>query len=68
MMYRNIRAELVRKGWNQSDLADALHMSAPQISMRMRKQTEWTFEEAVNLKRVLDCGLSLEELFRWSED
>lgn len=64
-MYRILRAELMRKGWNQSQFADQMRMSAPQISMRMRGQIPWTLAEAVEAKKLLGVEIPLEELFRW---
>lgn len=65
-MYRILRAELMRKGWNQNQFADAMRMSAPQISMRMRGKIPWTLAEAVEVKKLLEVKIPLEELFRWS--
>jgi len=66
-MYRNLKAEMLRRGLTQNDLGKALCLCVGAVSMRLHGRTEWKFSEAVAVKEWLGVDMSLEELFKWTE-
>jgi hypothetical protein len=68
-MYRNVRAEMARKGFTQQDVVNELQkrgftMVVPTFSAKLNKKYEFTFAEAVAIKDILGTEMSLEELFK----
>mgnify|MGYP003303820893 CR=1 FL=1 len=71
-MFRNIKAEMARKGLTQNDIVNELQkrgftMVVPTLSAKLNRKYEFTFAEAVAIKKILGVEMSLEELFS-SED
>lgn len=66
-MYRNLKAEIARKGWTITKLAINLGMSSQSLSLRMRGTINFTLNEAKKVKAVLGTELSLDQLFEWTE-
>lgn len=44
-MYKELKAEMVRHGDTQSDVADYLGLTQPGISSRFKGNTPWTIRE-----------------------
>ena len=56
-----IRVELARRNLNQTDLGDALGLSAISVSRRMNGHIDWTVTEVERVAEFL--GLPFVELF-----
>lgn len=68
-MYPNVRAEMVRRNLTQKDVVNELQkrgftMVVPTFSAKLNKKYEFTFAEAVAIKKILGTEMSLEELFK----
>ncbi len=63
-MYRNLEAEIVRKGLLRKEVAAHLGCSASTLSLKMKEKTPFTLPEATKIKAFLNVDLSLEELFQ----
>lgn len=66
-MFRNLRAEMLRRGLTQIDMAQAMRISMGSVSMRLNGHTPWKLDEAIEVKAWLGTDMSLEELFKWTE-
>jgi len=62
-MYRNVDAELARKGITQGDLAKALNITPTTISLKLNGKYGFSLEEAKKIKETLNAKMSLDELF-----
>lgn len=62
-MYRNLNAELARKGIKRSDLAKELKVTPSTISQKLNGKTLITLQEAKRIKNVLGVDMELETLF-----
>lgn len=62
-MYKNLEAELARKGITKGDLAKALQIRPTTLSNKLSGKSIITLKEALTIKSVLGVEMSLEELF-----
>lgn len=62
-MFRNVEAELKRKGMTQMDLAKALKLSPSTISLKLNGKAIITLSEAKKVKEMLKVDMPIEELF-----
>ena len=62
-MFRNVDAELKRKGMTRADLAAALGIRPSTLSFKMNGKSAVTLPEAVKIKEILAVNIPLEELF-----
>ena len=62
-MFKNVKAEMVRKSFTLAKLATELGLSVSTLSSKLRGKTRLTFAEAGAIKRILKSDLTLEELF-----
>ena len=62
-MFPNVKAELARKGVTLTELAEAIGMSLQTLSGRMNGKSEFTYSEAVKIKKFLGVEIPLEILF-----
>ncbi len=62
-MYRNLNAELARKGIKRSDLAKELKVTPSTISQKLNGKTLITLQEAKRIKNALGVEMELETLF-----
>lgn len=62
-MYPNLRAELTRKGLTMSEFAKRIGMSPQSLSCRMNGQRNFTYAEALLIKKELGVDIPLEILF-----
>ena len=62
-MYKNVRAEMSRKGIILEDLAEALGVTVPTVSQKLNGKYPITLNEAKVIKKRLGVDIPLEELF-----
>lgn len=60
-MYRNLEAEIVRKGSSRKEVAAFLGCTVSTLSLKMTEKTPFTLPEATKIKAFLDVDLSIEE-------
>lgn len=63
-MFRNLRAEMTRKGINVTDLAKAVGMSTAAMYDRLNGKTGFTLDDAHKIRDVLDVDMTIDELFK----
>ncbi len=63
-MYRNLEAELGRKGINKCELAKRLNLTPSTLSCKFNGKGTIKLSEAIEIKRILGVDMSLEELFK----
>ena len=63
-MYPNVRAEMTRQGFTQTDVSKVWDVTVPTVSLKLSGKYAITLDEAVKLKNALKTELSLEELFK----
>ncbi len=54
----NVRAEAVRRGYNQIGLADALGMTQAQVTRRWKGSPLWTFDELDAIADLFDIPVT----------
>ena len=62
-MYRNLKAEMARQNLSVKALAARIGVAYSTLSQKIGGKTEFTFAEAVAIKRVLGVSMPLESLF-----
>lgn len=62
-MYPNLRAELTRRGLTMSEFAKRIGMSPQCLSYRMNGKRNFTYPEALRIKKELGVDIPLEILF-----
>ena len=62
-MYKNLRAEMVRKDIDVPKLAEMIGMKISALYARLNGTAKLSFAEAVTIKQVLGVEMPLEELF-----
>jgi transcriptional regulator with XRE-family HTH domain len=62
-MFRNLEAELKRKGVTREQLAKKLNLSINTVSRKMNGESDFSFKEIVKIKAFLEVNIPLEELF-----
>ena len=67
-MYKNVRAEMSRKGIILEDLAEALGVTVSTVSQKLNGKYPITLNEAKIIKKRLGVALPLEELFEATEE
>ena len=63
-MYRNLGAELKRKGLTQEDLAKRMGLARSTMSAKFNGKSSITLREANEIKRILGVSDPLEFLFQ----
>lgn len=67
-MYRNVKAEMSRKGIILEDLAEALGVTVSTVSQKLNGKYPITLAEAKIIKKRLGVDMPLEELFEVTEE
>lgn len=67
-MYRNVKAEMSRKGIILEDLAEALGLTVSTVSQKLNGKYPITLAEAKIIKKRLGVDIPLEELFEVTEE
>lgn len=62
-MYRNLEAELSRKGLTRSELAKLMNIRATTLSNKLNGKSDIKFSEAMQIKKILNVDIPLEILF-----
>jgi len=62
-MYRNLEAELARKGITKTKMAEELGLTLGTLSLKLNGKSNLTLPEAVKIKKVLAVELPIEYLF-----
>ena len=63
-MYPNLKAELARVGMTMKDLAKAINMPYSTLVDKASGRSEFTFQEAVDIRKAIGCDIPLDELFK----
>lgn len=62
-MYRNVRAEMARRGIRLEDLANSLGVTVSTMSLKLNGKAPLTLSEAKRVKMCLGVDMPLEDLF-----
>jgi transcriptional regulator with XRE-family HTH domain len=62
-MFRNLDAELKRKGMTRGDLAKAMNITPSTMSMKLNGKSGLTLKEALRIKDILNVDIPIEQLF-----
>ena len=62
-MFPNLRAEIARKGLTVSELGAKIGMARTTIYDKYKGRTEFTLDEAVQIRDALHVDMPLDELF-----
>lgn len=66
-MYKNLEAEMVRKGITRRDLAVLLNVRYATISLKLNGKSKLYYEEALKIKQTYFPEYSVEYLFETKE-
>lgn len=67
-MFRNLQAEIVRKGMNNVEFASAVEMNYRTFSKKMQGKTEFCLDEMKAIQKVIGNDCSLDYLFEQIEE
>lgn len=69
-VYRNLEAEMARKGWTRADLAEAINVPRSTVTewLRPGSATKMPLLDALAICDVLAPSMTLQELFETSGD
>ncbi|MBC8581495.1 helix-turn-helix domain-containing protein [Zhenhengia yiwuensis] len=62
-MFRNLKAEMGRNSIRAKDIAKALNVREATISFKMNGKSDFTFNEAKQIKEIFFPDLDIEYLF-----
>lgn len=62
-MYRNLRAEIARRGLSTALMAEVLGCGVSTVCARLRGEQDWKLKECRALKELLQYEGTIEELF-----
>lgn len=62
-MYPNLRAEMARRNITGYELAEKIGITNGTFSLKFNGKSEFTLDEALKIKNVLESDLSIEVLF-----
>lgn len=66
-MFKNLQAEMVRKGMSYKELASTIEMRYETFSKKMSGKSEFHLSEMENIKKVIGNDYTFEYLFEKSE-
>ena len=66
-VYLQVLVQMYLKGWDSHQLADRAGMSYPSLRRKMRGASPLHLEEARRIQSVLNCGMTLDQLFARKE-
>lgn len=66
-MFRNLNAEMARKGITSAYLAKRLGMTPTTLSLKLNGKSELSLKQAVQIKVILGVDIPLETLFAGME-
>ncbi len=62
-MYLQVLVQMYMKGMNSHQLADRTGISYPSLRRKMRGTSPLQLDEARRIQSVLNCGMTLDQLF-----
>ncbi|WP_295236885.1 helix-turn-helix domain-containing protein [Veillonella sp.] len=62
-MYKNLEAELAKKGWSKKDLANVTGIRYETLVLKLNGKYKLSLDECFAIKDALDSELLIEELF-----
>ena len=62
-IYKLIGVQLIKKGWDSSQLAKATGIRYSSLRRKLRGEAKFTIPEAVEIKSALECDMPIETLF-----
>jgi len=62
-MYKNLEAELARKGLKKMTLAKIMKISPSTLSQKLKGRAAFTLGEAFEIKKILEVDMIVEDLF-----
>ena len=66
-MFPTLQAEIARKGWAASYLAELVGMVPSNLSAKMKGKYGFSLEDAKKIKKALGVDMSIDQLFEWVE-
>lgn len=63
-MYPNLKAELARVNMSLKDLSKAINMPYSTLVDKVAGRSEFTFQEAVDIRKAIGVDIPLDELFK----
>lgn len=63
-MYQNLKAEIVKNGFNLGEFAKEINITNSTLSRKLKGKSDWTLDEAIKIKKLLNGNANLEELFK----
>lgn len=63
-MYRNLEAELARRGMTKTQIAKELGITLGTLSLKLSGKYKLTLPEAIKIKKILNVDLPIEYLFK----
>lgn len=66
-MYKNLEAEMVRKGISKKDLSESLNVRYATILDKMNGNSRFFYDEALKIKEIFFPDLTIEYLFEKTE-
>ena len=63
-MYPNLKAELARVNMSMKDLSKAIDMPYSTLVDKISGRSEFTFQEAVDIRKAIGVDIPLDELFK----
>ena len=68
VMYRNLRAEMIKLDINNDDISKVIHKDARTVRNRMSGATDFTFSETILIRDKFFPKMKLEYLFKKDEE
>ena len=62
-MFRNLNAEMARRGITSAYLAKELGLTPTTLSLKLNGKSDLSLKQAVRIKAILDVDIPLETLF-----
>lgn len=66
-MYRNLDAEMKRKGITRGELAAKMNLSPSTMSLKLNGKSNISLKEAMQIKNIVHVDMPIEILFEYSE-
>ena len=63
-VYVQVMVQMCLRGWDSRDLADKTGLTYSSMRRKLRGIAPLRLEEARRIQEALDCGLSLDQLFK----
>lgn len=67
IIYRNVAARMALLGIKKSELARLLNINCSTLQAKLRGQSSFSLDEAIEIKDILRSGAALEDFFTRTE-